>query len=94
MGTGRDPGVLPRRTNRVFGTEGADEEGRCTAAPARNPRDGDEPASQRASLAAALSNHEAVAGEADARRTARGNAPLRFALTTGLRSRAHSQESH
>jgi hypothetical protein len=39
-----------------------------------------------------LSNHEAVAGKPDPRRAARGNASLRFALTAGLRFRAHSHE--
>ena len=91
MGTGNDPGVLPGRTNRVLGTEAADAE-RSGAAPASDPRHGDEPAGQRASVAATLSDHEAVAGEADPRRAARGNASLRFALTTGLRFRTHSHE--
>jgi hypothetical protein len=45
MGTRNDPGVLPGRTNRIFGNEGADAEGGGTA-PASDPRDGDEPASQ------------------------------------------------
>jgi YVTN family beta-propeller protein len=71
----------------------ADAESGCTA-PASDPRDGDEPTSQGTSLATTLSNHEAVADEADARRADCGNAPLRFALTTGLRSRTHTHESH
>ena len=85
MGTGNDPGVLPGRTNRVFGTEGANAESGATV-PARDARYGDQAAKQGASLAATLSNHEAVAGEADARRAARGNASLRFALITGFAS--------
>jgi hypothetical protein len=93
MGTGNDPGVLPGRTNRVLGTEGADAESGGNA-PASDPRYGNEAAGEGACLAATLSNHEAVAGEADARRAARGNASLRFALTTGLRFRTHSHESH
>src|SRR5260370_24099192 len=86
MGTRNDPGVLPGRTIGVFGIEGADAGSRCPA-PARDTRDGDAAAADRTSLAAALSNHEAVVGEADVRRAARGNASLRVALTAGLCSR-------
>src|SRR6266446_6983822 len=86
MGTRNDPGVLPRRTNRLFGIEGTAAESGCTA-PARDPSYGDEAAADRTSVAATLSNHEALVGEADARRDARGNASLRVALTAGLCSR-------
>src|SRR5216684_321854 len=92
MGGRRHGGVLPRRANSLYRAEGADTEN-LRAASASCPSHRGEESQERSSVAAGLSEHAATSSAPGDGSADRWNAHLRFALTTGLRFSAHSNEN-
>src|SRR5262249_3896776 len=92
MGGWNDGGVLPRRADQVYGNIRVRTEdisipracptGRCIAKSAERPP-----------LAAGLQEHENLGSEDQDRNAARWNTHFRFALKTGLRFSAHSNDN-
>src|SRR6266567_4743252 len=92
MGGRRHGGVLPRRANSLYRAEGADTEN-LRAASASCPSHRGEEGQERSSVAAGLSEHAATSSAPGDGSADRWNAHLRFALTTGLRFSAHSNDN-
>src|SRR6266571_5211851 len=92
MGGRRHGGVLPRRANSLYRAEGADTEN-LRAASASCPSHRGEESQERSSVAAGLSEHAATSSAPGDGSADRWNAHLRFALTTGLRFSAHSNDN-
>src|SRR5215813_13526188 len=91
MGRGEDGGVLPGRAHGLHGAARADKES-FRAAPTSRASHRCAKSEERSSLASELSEHAATGFEPGDRRASRWNTHLRFALTTGLRSSAHSND--
>src|SRR4029077_5713063 len=91
MGRWGDAGVLPRGAVGLYRVAGTNPESIAAACPCGQGHGG-EKAEARPSVAEGLSKHETTACEPGRRVVARWNAHLRFALTTGLRFSAHSND--
>ena len=92
MGGRSHGGVLPRGAVGLYRTEGAHTKTSQPIPPGRQGHSGEE-SKARPSVAAGLSKYEATDSEPGDHNATRWNAHLRFALTTGLRFSAHSNEN-